>query len=98
MLGDIIDIARHKNVAMSWGSENMDSYLSDDDVKTGAFVRIAESSDQSFSEKYPNAIALEAHTSSEKAYIIPSMTESEFKKLSCIKKIRCENNFKPSIG
>ena len=98
VLGDIIDIARHKNVAMSWDSENPDCYLSDGEVKTGAFVRIPFDSDTAFTEKYPSAISLEAHTSSEKAYIIPSMTESEFKKLHCIKKIRCENNFKPSIG
>ena len=95
VLGDIIDIARHKNVAMSWDDEKPNSYLSADEVKTGALARIAESDAAAFEEKYKNAVPLDAHIPSEKAFIIPSITEGEFKSIKCIKKIRTEENFIP---
>lgn len=95
VLGDIIDIARHKNVSMSWSEEKPGSYLSDDEVKTGAFVRISALDDKAFTGNYKNAIPVDAHIPSEKAYIIQSVTESEFKNIKCIKKIRTEENFIP---
>jgi len=93
VVGDIIDICMNANAFMSW-DEGADSDVDlSGSAKCGALVRVALEDAAAVKEKYADALKIEGVKAGECAYLIPSMTVSESKKIKCIKVILTEENY-----
>lgn len=93
VLGDVLDICRNKNAAMSWGEEVCGSFMEDSAIKTGAFVRIKDDAKADFIKLYPDAREINAGIDGESGFVIASVSEEELKNINAEKIIRTEENF-----
>ena len=93
VVGDIIDICMNKNAFMSW-DEGQDSDVDlSGNSKCGALVRVSIEDAAEIKEKYTDALKIEGVKDGECAYLIPSLTVSESKKIKCKKVILTEENY-----
>ena len=92
-MGDVLDICRNKNAAMSWGEEVCGSFMEDSAIKTGAFVRIKDDAKADFIKLYPDAREINAGIDGESGFVIASVSEEELKNINAEKIIRTEENF-----